>query len=89
MPLTKERKEELVKRYGKSAHDSGSAEVQIAILTERINDLSSHFESHKSDHHSRTGLLKMVGKRRRLLEYLQARNIDRYRKIVEDLHLRK
>ncbi len=89
MPLTKEKKQDLVKKFGKSGNDSGSAEVQIAILTERINELSSHFEVHKRDHHSRTGLLKMVGKRRRLLDYLQARNMDRYRKIVEELHLRK
>jgi len=89
MPLVKEQKQELIKKFGKSANDSGSAEVQIAILTERINELSAHFETHKGDHHSRTGLLRMVGKRRKLLEYLQSRNIDRYRKIVEELHLRK
>ncbi len=89
MPLTKEKKQDLIKKYGKSAKDSGSTEVQIAILTERINELSEHFEGHKKDHHSRTGLLRMVGKRRRLLDYLQTRNIDRYRKIVEELHLRK
>jgi len=89
MPLTKEKKQDLIKKYGKSATDSGSTEVQIAILTERINELSEHFENHKNDHHSRTGLLKMVGKRRRLLEYLQLKNIDRYRKVVEDLGLRK
>ena len=89
MPLTKEQKQELVRKYGKSASDSGNTEVQIAILTERINELSSHFESHKKDNHSRMGLLRMVGKRRRLLDYLQLKNIDRYRKIVEDLGLRK
>ncbi len=89
MPLTKEQKQEIVSKYGKSGKDSGSPEVQIAILTERINELGSHFETHKKDHHSRTGLLRMVGKRRRLLEYLQSRNIERYRKIVEELHLRK
>ena len=89
MPLTKEQKQELIKKYGKTAKDSGSTEVQIAILTERINELSEHFGKHKRDHHSRTGLLKMVGKRRRLLEYLQSKNIDRYRKVVEELGLRK
>ncbi|MCL4510179.1 MAG: 30S ribosomal protein S15 [Bacteroidetes bacterium] len=89
MPLTKEQKQEIIKKYGKAGNDSGSAEVQIAILTERINELSPHFESHKKDHHSRAGLLKMVGKRRRLLGYLQSRNVERYRKIVEELHLRK
>ncbi|MFZ1081797.1 MAG: 30S ribosomal protein S15 [Candidatus Kryptoniota bacterium] len=89
MPLTKEQKQELIKKYGKSANDSGSTEVQVAILTKRINELSEHFESHKGDHHSRTGLLKMVGKRRRLLDYLQSKNMDRYRKVVEELGLRK
>ncbi len=89
MPLTKEEKQEIVTKYGKTGKDSGSPEVQIAILTQRINELASHFDTHKRDLHSRTGLLRMVGKRRRLLEYLQSRNIDRYRKIVEELHLRK
>jgi len=89
MPLTKELKQDIIKKYGKTANDSGVTEVQIAILTGRINELSEHFESHKGDHHSRTGLLRMVGKRRRLLDYLQSKNVDRYRKIVEELHLRK
>lgn len=89
MPLTKEQKQELIEKYGKSANDSGNTEVQVAILTKRINELSSHFGSHKSDNHSRMGLLRMVGKRRRLLDYLQSKNIDRYRKIVEELGLRK
>jgi len=89
MPLTKEQKQELIAKYGKNPKDSGSPEVQIAILTQRINELSSHFEMHKKDNHSRRGLLKMVGKRRRLLEYLQEKNVERYRKIVEDLGLRK
>ncbi len=89
MPLTKEQKQELITKYGKSGNDSGNTEVQIAILTTRINELSSHFDMHKKDNHSRMGLLRMVGKRRRLLDYLQSRNIDRYRKIVEELGLRK
>ncbi|HEY9166913.1 MAG TPA: 30S ribosomal protein S15 [Candidatus Kryptonia bacterium] len=89
MPLTKEHKQDIIKKYGKSDHDSGSTEVQIAILTERINELSSHFDAHKKDNHSRTGLLRMVGKRRRLLDYLQSQNIDRYRKILDELGLRK
>ncbi len=89
MPLTKERKQELIKKYGKTGKDSGTTEVQIAILTERINELSSHFGGHVKDNHSRMGLLRMVGKRRRLLDYLQSRNMDRYRKIVEELGLRK
>ncbi len=89
MPLTKEQKQAIVAKYGKSATDSGSPEVQIALLTQRINELSTHFDAHVKDHHSRQGLLKMVGKRRRLLEYLQGKNIDRYRKIIQELDLRK
>ncbi len=89
MPLTKQQKEEIMKKYGKSATDSGSPEVQIALLTTRINELSGHFSKNTKDHHSRMGLLKMVGKRRRLLDYLQEKNIDRYRKILEQLELRK
>ena len=89
MPLTKEQKQDLVTKYGKSGTDTGSPEVQIAMLTTLINELSSHFNQHKKDHHSRQGLLKMVGKRRRLLEYLQEKNVDRYRKIIQELELRK
>jgi small subunit ribosomal protein S15 len=89
MPLTKEQKQEYMKKYGKSPSDSGSPEVQVAILTARINELSTHFDKNVKDHHSRTGLLKMVGKRRRLLDYLQKKNIDRYRTIIKDLELRK
>jgi small subunit ribosomal protein S15 len=89
MPISKERKQELVGKFGNSPKDSGKAEVQIAILTEEINSLSEHFSKFKKDHHSRRGLLKMVGKRRRLLAYLQNINIDRYRQIVKDLELRK
>jgi len=89
MPLTKEQKQELITKYGKGPKDSGSAEVQIALLTTRINELSSHFEKNVKDNHSRVGLLKMVGKRRKLLEYLQEKNVDRYRKIIQELSLRK
>jgi small subunit ribosomal protein S15 len=89
MPLTKEQTNELIKKYGKSPTDSGSPEVQVAILTTRINELSSHFEKNVKDHHSRMGLLRMVGKRRRLLDYLQEKNVDRYRKIIQELDLRK
>ena len=89
MPLTKDRKQELIKKFGDHENDSGKAEVQIAILTETINGLSSHFDVNKKDHHSRRGLLKMVGKRRRLLAYLQKINIERYRTIVKELELRK
>lgn len=89
MPLTKERVQELITKYGKSPTDSGSPEVQVALLTSRINELSGHFEQHVKDHHSRRGLLKMVGKRRKLLDYLQEKNMDRYRKIIQELDLRK
>ena len=89
MPLSKEQKQSLIQKYGTTAHDSGRPEVQIAILTETINGLSGHFDTHAKDHHSRRGLLKMVGKRRRLLAYLQKINIERYRSIVRDLDLRK
>jgi small subunit ribosomal protein S15 len=89
MPLTKEQKQDLMKKYGKTPADSGSPEVQVAILTTRINELSSHFDKNVKDHHSRMGLLKMVGKRRRLLDYLQEKSPDRYRKIIQELELRK
>lgn len=89
MPLTTERKLELIKKFGDHEKDSGKAEVQIAILTETINGLSPHFEAFKKDHHSRRGLLKMVGKRRRLLAYLQKVDMNRYRAIVKELELRK
>lgn len=89
MPLTKEQKQELISRFGKSPTDSGTPEVQVALLTKRINELSAHFGAHASDNHSRLGLLKMVGKRRRLLEYLRSKSMDRYRKLIEDLDLRK
>ncbi len=89
MALTKEMRSEIIERYGKNARDSGRPEVQIALLTARINDLTPHFEQFKKDHHSRVGLLGMVGKRRRLLNYLQERDIERYRKIIAELQLRK
>lgn len=89
MPLTKNQKQEIIQKFGKSAMDSGTPEVQIAILTARINDLSSHLSSNVKDNHSRRGLLLMVGKRRRLLDYLHEKNIDRYRKIIQELEIRK
>jgi small subunit ribosomal protein S15 len=89
MPLTKERKAELITKFGSHGTDCGRPEVQIAILTETINGLSGHFDQFKKDHHSRRGLLKMVGKRRRLLAYLQKVDMNRYRQIVKDLELRK
>ena len=89
MPLTKEQKQAVIQKYGKSEKDTGLPEVQIALLTAHINDLSSHFSGHMKDHHSRRGLLKMVGKRRRLLEYLQKKDIERYRKVIAALEIRK
>ncbi len=89
MPITKEQKMEFVKKYGKSSTDTGRPEVQIAILTAHINELSPHFDAHKKDHHSRLGLLKLVGKRRRLLDYLMQKDIERYRKIIHELEIRK
>ena len=89
MPLTKEQKQEIMKKYGKTPVDSGSPEVQVALLTTRINELSSHFARNVKDHHSRRGLLGMVGKRRKLLEYLQEKNVERYRTLIQELELRK
>jgi len=89
MAITKDLKADIIKKYGKTATDTGSPEVQIALLTSRINELAPHFETHTKDHHSRVGLLKLVGKRRRLLDYLQEKDIERYRKIIADLQIRK
>ena len=89
MALTKERKAELVKKFGKDANDTGSIEVQIAILTEEINTLTEHFKQHKQDNHSKRGLLHKVGQRKSLLNYLIEHDVTRYRKIVKDLGLRK
>ena len=88
MSLTKEQKSELIGKYGRSGTDTGSAEVQVAMLTERINELTEHLRSHKKDHHSRRGLLKLVGKRRRLLKYLERNDLDAYRSLVAELDLR-
>ena len=89
MSVTKERKSELIKEYATKEADTGSPEVQVAILSERIRNLTDHLGEHKKDHHSRRGLLKLVGQRRRLLDYLKATKIERYRTIVKDLGLRK
>ncbi len=89
MPLTKNRVQEIIAKYGASAHDSGKTEVQIALLTERINGLVPHFQENKKDFHGRTGLIKMVGKRRRLLNYLQRKDIARYRTLIAELDIRK
>ena len=87
--MIKEVKTEIIDKYKLHVGDTGSPEVQVAILTERINHLNEHLKLHKKDHHSRRGLLKMVGQRRGLLNYLQDNNIERYRAIVEKLNLRK
>ncbi len=89
MPLTQEKIQELVKEFGKNPKDSGQAEVQIALLTEHINELTEHLKIHVKDHHSRRGLLKMVGKRRRLLDYLVQEDVERYRAILKKLNLRR
>ncbi len=89
MSVTSEKKLELIKKFGKDEKNSGAAEVQVAILTERINDLTEHFGMHKKDHASRRGLLKMVGKRKRLLDYIAKRDIEKYRELIKELKLRK
>lgn len=87
--MTKEEKAEIIKTYGETEKDSGKSEVQIALLTKRINDLTAHFSKHKKDHHSRRGLMMLVGKRRRLLNYLMKTDIERYRAIIKQLNIRK
>jgi len=89
MPLLKERKQAVIEENKMHESDTGSPEVQIALLTERINSLTDHFKAHVKDHHSRRGLLKMVGKRRRLLNYLRKKSPERYIKIIDKLGLRK
>lgn len=87
--IQKEKKSAIIAEYRNHEADTGSAEVQIAVLTARINELNEHLQVHKKDHHSRRGLLKMVGRRRNLLNYLKDRNLEGYRKLVSDLGLRK
>jgi small subunit ribosomal protein S15 len=89
VPLDKQKKQEIIEKFRVHEKDSGSPEVQIALLTERIRELTDHFQVHKKDFHSRRGLLKLVGQRRRLLDYLKSRKIDKYRRIVKELGLRK
>ncbi|HTX45134.1 MAG TPA: 30S ribosomal protein S15 [Solirubrobacteraceae bacterium] len=89
MTMTQERKQELVEKFGDNAADTGKAEVQIALLTERINELTEHLRAHRKDHHSRRGLLMLVGRRRRFLNYLQRSDLERYRALVRELGLRK
>lgn len=89
MPLQADKKQGIIEKYKLHESDTGSPEVQIAILTERINYLTDHLKQHKKDHHSRRGLLKMVGQRRGLLNYVKKKSVDRYRSIVESLGLRR
>lgn len=87
--ITTEKKQAIIKEYGRNEHDTGSPEVQIALLTARIADLQPHFETHKKDHHSRRGLLRCVAQRRKLLDYLKSSDVARYTAIVEKLKLRR
>ncbi|HKJ84883.1 MAG TPA: 30S ribosomal protein S15 [Spirochaetia bacterium] len=89
MPLTKERKNEIVAEYGENAQDTGRTEVQIALLTARITELTEHFKIHKKDHNSRRGLLQLVGQRRRLLDYLARNDLEKYRSLIQKLGIRK
>ena len=88
MAISKERKAELIKQYGKNEHDSGSPEVQVALLTERIRELTEHVKVHIHDHHTRRGLLMLVGKRRRLLSYIKKQDIENYRPLIKSLGIR-
>jgi len=87
--LTQDQKAEIVSKFGQNAQDTGNARVQIALLTERINELTEHLRTHSKDHHSRRGLLMLVGKRRRLLGYLQKKDLEGYRALIKDLGLRR
>jgi small subunit ribosomal protein S15 len=89
MSLTVERKREIVEQFGKDGSDTGSTEVQVALLSARIQELTEHLRAHEKDHHSRRGLLMLVGQRRRLLNYLRAKHVDRYRSLIQELGLRR
>jgi small subunit ribosomal protein S15 len=89
LPQTKELREKVIQDYRLHETDTGSTDVQVALLTQRINELTDHFKTHVKDHHSRRGLLKLVGQRRRLLDYLKSRDADRYRQLIDRLGLRK
>lgn len=89
MSITKEEKFEIAQKFGENERDTGQTEVQVALITKRIVDLTEHFKIHKKDHHSRRGLLKLVGQRRRLLNYLAKKNINRYRSLIQELGLRR
>lgn len=89
MTLQASKKQEIIEKFGSHANDTGSAEVQVALLTYRITYLTEHFKGHKKDHHSRRGLLKLVGQRRRMLNYLNKKSVDRYRTVIKELGIRK
>ncbi|WP_249009617.1 30S ribosomal protein S15 [Conexibacter sp. DBS9H8] len=89
MTLTQEMKAELITKFGESPSDTGKTEVQVALLTARINQLTDHLRAHKKDHHSRRGLLMLVGQRRRMLDYLQHNDLERYRSLIKELGLRR
>ena len=89
MTLTQDRKQEIITRWGTDGQDTGNTRVQIALLTARINELTEHLRTHRKDHHSRRGLLMLVGKRRRLLNYLQRHDLDAYRELIRELGLRR
>ncbi len=89
MPLTSQAKQAIIQQFQLSEGDTGSAEVQVALLTQRINELTEHFKVHKKDHHGRRGLLKMVGRRRRLLDYMKRQDVERYRTVIQRLGIRK
>ena len=89
MPLTQDRKRELIAQFGENAEDTGNTRVQIALLTARINELTDHLRAHRKDHHSRRGLLMLVGKRRRLLDYMQRHDLEGYRELIRELGLRR
>jgi small subunit ribosomal protein S15 len=89
MTLTQERKAEIVAKFGENPQDTGNTRVQIALLTQRINDLTAHLREHKKDHHSRRGLLMLVGQRRRLLNYMQRSDLEGYRSLIRELGLRR
>jgi small subunit ribosomal protein S15 len=89
MSLTQERKAEIVSQFGENAQDTGNTRVQVALLTQRINDLTAHLREHRKDHHSRRGLLMLVGQRRRLLNYMQRSDLEGYRSLIRELGLRR
>jgi small subunit ribosomal protein S15 len=89
MPLTQERKLDIIKQFGENEHDTGSTRVQVALLTERINELTQHLRTHRKDHHSRRGLLMLVGQRRRFLRYLERNDLEGYRALIRELGLRR